>query len=82
MVLRNVEKLFVIKNAVFVDDKFPSAREIAKLSFHKLIHSGKKIDFMKEEISTFLDKVTNNMAIIEQLCNLKNISNISLKEIA
>ena len=23
------------KNAVFVDDKFPSAREIAKLSFHK-----------------------------------------------
>lgn len=49
-----------------------------KLSFHKLIHSGKKIDFMKEEISTFLDKVTNNMAIIEQLCNLKNISNISI----
>ena len=35
MVLKNVEKLFVIKNAVFVDDKFPSAREIAKLSFHK-----------------------------------------------
>lgn len=49
-----------------------------KLSFHKLVHSGKKIEFMKEEIFNFLNKVKNNMDIIEQLCNIKNISNISI----
>ena len=49
-----------------------------KLNFHKLIHSGKKIEFMQNEIKSFLDNITNDIAIIEQLCDIKNISNVSL----
>ena len=47
---------------------------------HKLVHSGKKIDFMKNEIKKFIECFKDNQSIIEQLSSLKQISNVSLVE--
>jgi ATP-dependent Lon protease len=52
--------------------------KLNKLKLHKLVHSGKKMEFMKNEISTFIKQFKDNSSIIEQLSNLKNISNASL----
>lgn len=51
-----------------------------KLKVHKLAHSGKKMEFMKEEIKTFIETLKDNHIVIEQLSVLKNISNISMLE--
>ena len=45
---------------------------------HKLVHSGKKMEDMKTQITQFINDIQNNHAIIEQLSAAKNISNISL----
>lgn len=47
------------------------------LKLHKLVHSGKKIEFMKEEIKRFVEVVKDNQPIVDQLYTLKNISNVS-----
>ena len=47
------------------------------LKIHKLVHSGKKIEFMKEEIKRFVDVVKDNQVVVDQLYTLKNISNVS-----
>jgi ATP-dependent Lon protease len=52
-----------------------------KLKIHKLVHSGKKIEFMKSEIVKFIEQYKDNVDIIDQLSGLKNISNMSLIEI-
>ena len=51
--------------------------KINKLKIHKLIHSGKKMEFMKGEIAKFIEQHKDNGNIIDQLSSLKNISNIS-----
>ena len=51
-----------------------------KLKVHKLAHSGKKMEFMKEEIKTFIETFKDNHIVVEQLSVLKNISNISMTE--
>jgi len=48
------------------------------IKLHKLIHSGKKIEVMKSQITEFITNMENNSSIIEQLSIAKNISNISL----
>jgi ATP-dependent Lon protease len=45
---------------------------------HKLIHSGKKIEVMKTQITEFITDMESNSSIIEQLSIAKNISNVSL----
>ena len=47
------------------------------LKIHKLVHSGKKIEFMKEEIKRFVEVVKDNQVVVDQLYTLKNISNVS-----
>lgn len=47
------------------------------LKIHKLVHSGKKMSFMKDEIKHFIESFKDNPVIIEQLSILKNISTIS-----
>ena len=47
------------------------------LKIHKLVHSGKKIEFMKEEIKRFVEVVKDNQPVVDQLYTLKNISNVS-----
>ena len=47
------------------------------LKIHKLVHSGKKIEFMKEEIKRFVEVVKDNQSVVDQLYTLKNISNVS-----
>jgi len=47
------------------------------LKIHKLVHSGKKIEFMKEEIKRFVEAVKDNQSVVDQLYTLKNISNVS-----
>ena len=44
----------------------------------KLIHSGKKINFMKNQIKEFILNNSLNTNIIKQLSNIKNIQNISI----
>ena len=45
---------------------------------HKLIHSGKKIEVMKTQITEFITDMESNSSITEQLSIAKNISNVSL----
>jgi endopeptidase La len=47
------------------------------LTHHKLYHSGKKNDYMREEICTFLDKVSTNEILLEELAGKYNINNDS-----
>ena len=54
---------------------------IFQLKKHKLIHSGKKIEFMKSEIKKFIEFFKDDQNIIEQLSSLKQISNINVKTI-
>lgn len=51
-----------------------------KIKRHKLVHSGKKIDFMKQQIIEFINTIHNDDDIINQLSNNKNISNGSLMQ--
>ena len=51
-----------------------------KIKSNKLIHSGKKMEFMKNEIKEFIINNNSNIQLIEQLSKLKNLSNISLVE--
>ena len=51
-----------------------------KLKIHKLNHSGKKMGFMKSEITHFIEQIKDNSDIIDQLSSLKQISNVSLVE--
>ena len=51
-----------------------------KIKCNKLIHSGKKMEFMKNEIKEFIINNNSNIQLIEQLSKLKNLSNISLVE--
>jgi hypothetical protein len=46
-----------------------------KLKRHKLIHSGKKIEYMKSQIVEFLNEIKNNEKIVNDLLNNKNIQN-------
>ena len=45
---------------------------------HKLIHSGKKIEVMKTQITEFITDMESNSSITEQLSIAKNITNVSL----
>jgi ATP-dependent Lon protease len=49
-----------------------------KMKIHKLVHSGKKMEFMKQEIKTFIETFKDNHDIIEQLSNLKQLSNSNI----
>jgi ATP-dependent Lon protease len=51
-----------------------------KLKIHKLVHSGKKMDFMKSEITNFIEKHKNNSNIIDKLSSLKSISTVTMVE--
>jgi len=44
------------------------------LKIHKLVHSGKKMEFMKEEIKKFILLVKDNHAVLETLTSAKNLS--------
>lgn len=46
-----------------------------KIKYHKLTHSGKKIEYMKSQIIDFLNKIKNNEKIVNDLLNNKNIQN-------
>ena len=46
-----------------------------RLKQHKLLHSGKKIEFMKEEVKNFIELFKNNTTVVESLSNIKNMSN-------
>jgi ATP-dependent Lon protease len=48
-----------------------------KLKGFKLNHSGKKIEFMKNEIKQFILENKENHTIIEELSNFKNLFNVS-----
>jgi ATP-dependent Lon protease len=50
------------------------------IKIHKLVHSGKKMEFMKHEIKNFIESFKNNSSIIEQLSNFKQISNTNIIE--
>lgn len=45
-----------------------------KVNSEKLIHSGKKTEFMKNEIKTFILDNKTNIQLIEQLKNFKNLN--------
>ena len=45
-----------------------------KMKIHKLVHSGKKMDFMKQEITHFIETFKDNQVVVEQLSKLKQIS--------
>jgi len=51
-----------------------------KLKVHKLAHSGKKMEFMKDAIKSFIETFKENHIVVEQLSVLKNISNLSMTE--
>ena len=46
----------------------------------KLIHSGKKINFMKNQIKEFILNNNSNTNLIKQLSNIKNIQNIYIAD--
>ena len=48
------------------------------LKIHKLVHSGKKIEYMKDEIKNFIETFKVNQLVVGQLSTLKNISNVSM----
>jgi ATP-dependent Lon protease len=48
-----------------------------KLKRHKLVHSGKKIEFMKNAIIEFINSISDNTPIVEELYKLKNMSNVA-----
>jgi ATP-dependent Lon protease len=50
------------------------------LNYNKLIHSGKKCDFMQNEIKTFINTYYSNNELCKELCLNKNIPNHSLEE--
>jgi ATP-dependent Lon protease len=50
------------------------------IKIHKLVHSGKKMEFMKHEIKNFIESFKNNSSIIEQLSNFKQVSNTNIIE--
>ena len=49
-----------------------------KMKKTKLIHSGKKINYMKEQIKEFIEETKNNNQVTEELTTLKDISKYSL----
>lgn len=49
------------------------------LTYSKLIHSGKKCDFMQNEINNFINEFYSNIDIRKELCEQKNIPNYSLE---
>jgi len=51
-----------------------------KLKKHKLIHSGKKIDYMKDEIVNFINEISNNDIVFNELLNNKNILNGNISQ--
>ena len=51
-----------------------------KLKKYKLIHSGKKIDYMKTEISAFMKDIINNKDIVKDLLDNKNIQNANINQ--
>ena len=46
-----------------------------KMKIHKLVHSGKKMEFMKQEIKHFIETFKDNQSVIQQLSDLKHLSN-------
>jgi ATP-dependent Lon protease len=50
------------------------------LNFNKLIHSGKKCDFMQKEIENFIKNNYQNKDICKELCLNKNILNSSVED--
>tara|TARA_B110000037_G_C17124026_1_gene507192 strand:- start:1000 stop:4281 length:3282 start_codon:yes stop_codon:yes gene_type:complete len=52
----------------------------SKIKIHKLNHSGKKMGFMKSEITHFIEQIKDKSDIIDQLSSLKQISKVSLVE--
>lgn len=46
-----------------------------KMKIHKLVHSGKKMEFMKHEIKHFIETFKDNQSVIEELSSLKKLSN-------
>tara|TARA_A100001015_G_scaffold311080_1_gene413621 strand:- start:9587 stop:12841 length:3255 start_codon:yes stop_codon:yes gene_type:complete len=49
-----------------------------KIKKTKLIHSGKKINHMKDQIKEFIEETKENNKVIEELTSLKDISKYSL----
>jgi len=49
-----------------------------KMKIHKLVHSGKKMEFMKQEIRHFIETFQDNQSVIEQLSSLKQLSNSNI----
>ena len=51
-----------------------------KLKRHKLNHSGKKIEYMKSQITEFINDIKTNDVIVNDLLNNKNIQNGNIIE--
>ena len=51
-----------------------------KLKKNKLVHSGKKIDYMKEQISFFISEIKNNESIFNDLLAYKNVQNRDISQ--
>lgn len=48
-----------------------------KLNRHKLIHSGKKIEYMKQQITMFINEFKKNTQIIDELSKSKKITSLN-----
>jgi ATP-dependent Lon protease len=78
---QEVKKHFVVskRNQLIINIcKINDIIKILKLKKHKLIHSGKKIEFMQNQILQFLDEYQNDETVLNKMCTTNNINFVSL----